>query len=80
VPFSTIFPNPAQALITIGMNGKLSEDVRVRIFTVTGKQVMIHEFRDRQQIQVDLSSLLKGVYLVVIETTSGKETQKLVKL
>ncbi|MFZ4564544.1 MAG: T9SS type A sorting domain-containing protein [Bacteroidales bacterium] len=29
---------------------------------------------------MDVSSLLKGVYLVVIETTLGKETRKLVKL
>ncbi|MFZ4564747.1 MAG: T9SS type A sorting domain-containing protein, partial [Bacteroidales bacterium] len=80
LPGITIFPNPVHDLISIGMNGKMGDDVRVRIFTVMGKQLMHHEFRDRRQIQLDVSSLLKGVYLVVIETTLGKETRKLVKL
>jgi len=75
-----MFPNPAHDRISIGINGKVGEDVLIRIFTVTGKQVMHHEFCNRRQFQLDVSSLLKGVYLVVIETTLGRETRKLVKL
>jgi hypothetical protein len=75
-----IFPNPTHDLINIGIKRKISEDVLIRILSIAGKQVMLKKFCDQCRIQIDISSLSKGIYMVTIDTLSGKETKKLVKL
>ncbi len=74
----TIFPNPSHNLVTIGINKQIAEDILVRILSVTGKQVLLGKFHDQSHIRMDCSSLVKGVYMVMIETKSGKVTKKLI--
>jgi len=41
-------------------------------------QILQDKFRNKQQMEMDVSALTKGIYLVKIETTVGIESKKLV--
>ena len=74
----TIYPNPANNKITIVNNAKIPEETIISIFNIQGVQILQDKFRNKQQMEMDVSALTKGIYLVKIETTVGIESKKLV--
>ena len=75
-----LFPNPANSTITIN-----SEDitnglpVNVSVLNCNGKLVMERKYRNLP-VQIDISPLATGIYLLRIETANAVETMKLVKI
>jgi hypothetical protein len=65
-----VFPNPAYGFIRVEGTGMSNE---VNIFNTIGQNVM--HIRNRNQI--DISSLSKGFYFVVVESKGVRETHKL---
>lgn len=80
LPESTfnIYPNPANNKITITGNRTLSGITIIIIFNVNGEQLMHDTFRNQNMIEMDVSMLTKGIYLLKIQTTMGITTKKLV--
>lgn len=74
----TIYPNPASNNITITDYRKLPEESIISIFNVTGDQVMYAKFKHLTSIEMDVSMLTRGIYLVKIKTKEGIESKKLV--
>jgi hypothetical protein len=74
----TIYPNPANAKINISNNPKLTEETSVSIFNITGEEVMIGKLVNQNRIEMDVSNLPKGLYLVKLQNISRIEIQKLV--
>ena len=72
----TLYPNPAQQSVAISM---LSEGQKtIRLFSASGR--LIQEFSTSLlQVNVDLSSIEKGVYFVNISSQQGQVVKKLVK-
>ncbi|MCU0350243.1 MAG: T9SS type A sorting domain-containing protein [Flavobacterium sp.] len=69
----SLFPNPTDAIFSIEIPNEVVK--QVRIFDVTGKMLL-----DSNQSTVNVSALLAGVYMVNIETESGKiGVSKLIK-
>jgi photosystem II stability/assembly factor-like uncharacterized protein len=73
-----IYPNPATEKITIKDTRNLYKDNTVSIYTITGDFVKEYQFRNQHQVEIDVSNLMQGVYLVKIQTSAGIEVQKLV--
>jgi hypothetical protein len=73
-----IYPNPAMDKIILRDVCSLSRDKTVTIFTITGKIVSSYQFRDQHPVEIDIANLVRGMYLVKVQTDSGIEVQKLV--
>jgi hypothetical protein len=72
-----IYPNPAQDLLKVKILD--GETGTVRICNMNGKELKgIHSLSDNESI--DISNLVKGVYLFIIETQSVTTTKKFIKL
>ena len=67
----SIYPNPTYDLITIKGEGV----IKVSIVDVTGKIVL-----ESKQKQIDISSLAKGIYWVVLVSEKNNSIKKMVKL
>jgi hypothetical protein len=64
----TLFPNPATEMITIN-NLSLLKPVSVTVLSNIGKEVMK---QDKNNPQINISTLASGLYIVIVETASGE--------
>ena len=78
---STLFkcyPNPATNKISIETNSNLQGETTVCIFNMNGALLQQEKFQSQNLIEMDVSALAKGIYLLKIKTKAGIETKKLV--
>ena len=71
----SIIPNPSSGQFNITVDN--NEEKTFRVFDVTGRLIRERKTND-QSLALDLSHESKGVYILQIETLSGKAVQKLV--
>ncbi|MEO1438467.1 MAG: T9SS type A sorting domain-containing protein [Bacteroidota bacterium] len=75
----TIFPNPAQTQVRIRMSQAFEQDTHVRLFNTLGQVVLSSEVSARQGfIDLDVSNLPKGAYILDLFDGARQATQKLV--
>jgi len=78
VPTSlTVFPNPALDHVTVQLNGVDSE-VMLRVYDMRGALVKIMPMTERN-IDVDISNLPKGVYIISVDDEKQPITKQFVK-
>ena len=73
-----IYPNPATNKISIATNNNLQGEITICIFNMNGALLQQDKFQNQNLIELDVSTLAKGFYLVKIQTKKGIETKKLV--
>jgi len=73
----SIYPSPATSKITISSNKELSGIISISIINTSGKLLFNSQYQNKSMIDMDVSTLSKGVYLVKIQTNAGIETKKL---
>lgn len=71
----SIYPNPVQNNFTISSKDNLKS---YEIFDESGRKVMSSSLKGNKQ-EVDISSLIKGNYIVSIETKQRKINKKISK-
>jgi len=71
----SLYPNPVTNQLHIETDQAKIE--RIEIYTIGGKKVLDVNFLNDQPI--DVSKLIRGLYLVKVETGNGSLTKKLVK-
>ena len=69
----TLFPNPAQTTVSL----VASQLQRVRIYNSIGQNLMDIPANHPDRLDVDVSALKQGIYIVEISTSVGKTTQRL---
>jgi hypothetical protein len=74
----TVYPNPAKNKITITGNGNLQSEMIVSIYNIQGEQVLPNIYYDQNAVEIDISSLVKGIYIVTLKGNQYIETKKLV--
>jgi hypothetical protein len=52
--------------------------VQITILNMCGVQIMQEIFTNQNRIEMDVSRLTKGIYLVKLQTPAGIETKKLI--
>jgi PKD repeat protein len=60
-----IYPNPANGIVTVDLNGYESNDVEVSLFDGVGKKLYSYKLQNsfgNSKVNVDLSSYEKGIY------------------
>ena len=73
-----IYPNPATGKIAIKDNRNQFNDKVVSIYSMTGELVKYDQFRNGHQVEIDVSDLVHGIYVVKVQTDSEIAVQKLV--
>ena len=74
-----IFPNPTsdKVNITLSDNDRL-ESTMVAVYNLIGKQVLVQK-TTANTLELDMSSLAKGTYLLKIDTNNSTYTKKIIK-
>jgi PKD repeat protein len=70
----SVFPNPTNSFVTVSSN--LGIINKIEVFDITGRSVYNNDVSTKS-IQLDVSSLEKGIYLIRIETELGLAVKKL---
>ncbi|MBA3662832.1 MAG: T9SS type A sorting domain-containing protein [Bacteroidetes bacterium] len=78
-----IFPNPASDFATLFISSNATTSVNVSVLDVTGKMVLtvsaaLQLNAGANNVTIATANLLPGMYFVVIQSNSGKETIKLI--
>ena len=72
-----VYPNPAIDVITIRNNAAINQ---VQVFDVTGNVMLLQQYTGLTNIQLDVTSLKSGFYLLSIKNSDGSSaTKRLVK-
>jgi hypothetical protein len=74
----SFYPNPADTKLTVTIDRGSVKDLKLGIYDITGKQVIQQSFRNVNQVTLDVSSLIPGMYILKSETEEGSKTSKLV--
>ncbi len=74
-----LYPNPVTDRLKIEMPRNKSVDCKVSIFDLVGKRQITHFFNRNESIEIDVSPLNKGFYLIEIVFENQKYRQRLVK-
>ena len=77
----TIYPNPATNHATVIFSASKEENFSVRLVDVMGRIVMNEtnvSVIGENQLQMNLSSLSKGIYMLVLQNSDGMQQRKLV--
>jgi len=76
---ASIYPNPTRDLLTVKMIEHVTQNAKISINSLAGELVLSENFNSVDQISIDTSSLLKGFYLMKIETDNGVSATRIVK-
>lgn len=68
-----VYPNPAKDFFTVEADDLKS----IRIYSLNGQLVQATTVNDSRQVQIDISELSSGLYLVDIETATGRQKTKI---
>ncbi|MDC8003193.1 T9SS type A sorting domain-containing protein [Aureisphaera galaxeae] len=76
-----LFPNPANNNVSISFLGGQTINAQVTVYDITGRLVSQAEFSTQTEVNLDLSSLNSGTYIVQIEDneTGSNTTKQLIK-
>ena len=73
----TIYPNPAEDIITINTDKTRPISTNINIYNVAGSLVKTLLMNENQQ-NINVSDLSKGIYIVEIKSEELNERQKLI--
>lgn len=76
-PGISLYPNPASDRITIKVNN-IQKELNVTVSSMKGEKLLQQTFMNQAEVQMDLNTLAKGIYLVKIQTRQGVEIKKLI--
>jgi hypothetical protein len=80
----TIYPNPVKNEFSISFDMIKTGDVSIRIFSLSGAELEAFEFQNvvsgSTNLNLDVSSLRRGTFLVQLVTAQQKHVKKIVKL
>jgi hypothetical protein len=74
----TVYPNPATNKISITTKSNLQGETTICIFNMNGAILQQEKFQSQSLIEMDVSAMAKGIYLLQIQTKAGVENKKLV--
>lgn len=69
-----VYPNPSSEFVKVSFGMTMPDDVRLNIYSMTGALVKTQNFQNisgNQDIQVDISGLSAGEYLISLSTNEG---------
>ena len=78
-PKLVLYPNPARNFIIMNFEGS-NEDISIRIYDLNGKLVKQQMRRGQSDLQIDISALHPGTYILRAENSTTSLAQKFMKI
>ena len=72
-----IYPNPADEIIHIVLNANTHEDMTIRLYDMTGRQILARKL-NTHSLDMDVSKLAPGIYSLGIECEGNRIIRKLI--
>ncbi|MGL1886135.1 MAG: carbohydrate-binding protein [Reichenbachiella sp.] len=72
----SLYPNPVSNSLTVSGTGNYHT---MRILGIDGKTQLLQSLNDLETLQLDVSSLNKGVYIMQLSSDNGQQTLRFVK-
>ncbi len=73
-----MYPNPAKGEVNLNLIASKTMDSEVIVRSITGSEVLKKEFKATEQIKIDLSDQVTGIYLVTLKTAEKSVVKKLI--
>jgi len=73
----TVYPNPATNKISIATKSNLQGETTICIYNINGAILQQEKFQSQNLIEMNVSAMAKGIYLLQIQTKAGVENKKL---
>lgn len=76
-----MYPNPTSDILMVSFDLKESTDVNLTVYGMMGKRIkkrVLNNLSGNQNIQLDVSNLATGEYLVALETDKGAVTKTII--
>ena len=73
-----VYPNPSSDYVTINLQEQQSY-VEIALNELNGKNIITRTYHDKKQLVLDLNEVSGGVYFLLIKTSAGTRSVKLVK-
>lgn len=73
-----VFPNPASDIVTITNNENIDVE-QVEVYDINGRNVKSQDFNNKNEIQLNISDLASGSYMLHVKTNQGIALKKMVK-
>jgi surface protein len=77
-----VFPNPAEEMLTISFENAIKSEILVRITDLTGREILrqnTNKTTDKVSLQLNVTNLSQGMYIVEVAGAEYLETKKFVK-
>lgn len=75
----SVFPNPFQDQITLQFSENIEDSIRVTVYNILGAQVFTYNYQALQQVDVMLSWLSSGEYIVKTIANKKQFISKVIK-
>jgi serine/threonine-protein kinase len=76
---TSVYPNPARQKLYVKFSQTLQDAAIIKILDITGKEVMTFEHAQGESVQIDISSLVQGIYFVQTITNNNTVVEKFIK-
>ncbi|NNE28473.1 MAG: T9SS type A sorting domain-containing protein, partial [Saprospiraceae bacterium] len=77
----SIYPNPTSNELTVSGEYLLNQQVELKVFDTTGREIFFKEVSERiDRYNLDVSNLPTGLYFVVITSGDSIFSEKFVKI
>ncbi|MBK9525656.1 MAG: PKD domain-containing protein [Bacteroidetes bacterium] len=76
----TLFPNPVRSELKIISKKAIAGNIKLELFSISGKRVLSLKYRNKQEFSIDLSELPAGLYTLKIQSSESESAYKVVKL
>lgn len=73
-----IYPNPVQDKLNIALP-RISKKIELSVYNLLGRRVVAKEYSHQESIVLNTSDLTIGIYILELESTTGKEVFKFIK-
>lgn len=76
---ATVYPNPATNNLQINLNSSVRGNVEVSIVDLAGRTVSKQSFNASEKLEMNISNLAKGTYMVRVLTENAQSVQRVIK-
>lgn len=74
-----IYPNPSQDFLTINLNKTIAANAEITIYSFTGELVYAENIDFLDNVNINVSNIVKGIYLLKIKINDDVLTKKFIK-
>ena len=66
-----VYPNPTSDFVILQFDKLIESDIEVSVFDISGRLILNNMYSNRKIIKFNLTSLAKGIYLIIIRISNG---------